>query len=721
MLLLQYLLKFSISLAVLYIFYRAILRPLTFYQWNRFYLLCYSLLSFVIPFINVSPLLPEKASPASQLVNIIPAVGNYTVTAIGNGQPGVLQSLTLNQWLMIFFCLGMMVMLVKFVYRYISLGRIRSGSVLINKNSDVQLYQTSAPVSPFSFGNAIYFNSSLHTEEELQRIILHEFVHVKQKHSVDIMLGELICVVNWFNPFAWLVRHAIRQNLEFIADNDVIANGLDKKEYQYLLLKVVGIPQYSIASNFNFSSLKKRIAMMNKMKSARLHLAKFMFVLPLMAVLLLAFRKDIDKENSSTGSAKIKNDNDTIPAPPSLPVIVPVTPVPDLSAPPALPANGGLPENVSGISHRTDIDVTTKTKEDVVTVTLKNGVKEVYNFYNAGEKAAYIKKYGGLPKPVPPVAPVPGVPDVPGNVPAAATPPVPAIPGIPAFSKTLYGPNTPLFVVNDIVERRGYDVNTIKPDDIESITVLKGKTATGKYGDKGKNGVEEIILKSPLYIINSIAQPMGFKLKEIRSVDIQEINILSGKEAVDKYGDDAKHGAVLITLKKVYASIPANVLIIIAGIEMPAGTKIEDVVKKEDIESMNVYPGNLAAIKYGDRAKYGAIEIILKKNGRLSKPSIPSVLLEPSKPGNIEPDALVAGSRVADSISVVGTIKKKTAGFSAKDALIILDGNRVPAGVKDYVDPGRIGSISVLKGKQAIDKYGDQGKNGVIEVQTKKI
>src|SRR4029453_17672904 len=102
--------------------------------------------------------------------------------------------------------------------------------------------------------------------------------HVKQRHSIDIIWGEILCMLNWYNPFAWLLKSAIRQNLEFIADNKVMEHGIDKKEYQYLLLKVIGNNQFSIAPKFNFSSLKKRIAMMNKMKTAGVHLVKFLFI-----------------------------------------------------------------------------------------------------------------------------------------------------------------------------------------------------------------------------------------------------------------------------------------------------------------------------------------------------------------------------------------------------------------------------------------------------------
>jgi hypothetical protein len=97
-------------------------------------------------------------------------------------------------------------------------------------------------------------------------------------------------VLNWYNPAAWLIRNAIRQNLEFIADDKVIQSGMDRKQYQYLLLKVIGNNHFSIANNFNFSSLKKRIAMMNKIKTNRIHLMKFLVIFPLLAVLLLSFR-----------------------------------------------------------------------------------------------------------------------------------------------------------------------------------------------------------------------------------------------------------------------------------------------------------------------------------------------------------------------------------------------------------------------------------------------
>lgn len=99
------------------------------------------------------------------------------------------------------------------------------------------------------------------------------------------------------------MKKSIRQNLEFIADNKVIENGINKKQYQYLLLKVIGDNQYSIATQFNFSSLKKRIAMMNKTKSTRKQVARFLFLLPVLAVILLSFRKTFS-DTPQTGDNK---------------------------------------------------------------------------------------------------------------------------------------------------------------------------------------------------------------------------------------------------------------------------------------------------------------------------------------------------------------------------------------------------------------------------------
>lgn len=359
--LIEYLLKVSIALAVMYLFYQLVLRRLTFYNWNRWYLVGYSLLCFVIPFMNVTDFLFRHELEEAQFVQLIP-VYNLQLNSPG---------FEWNEWTVSIAILvtGMLVMGIRILVQLLSLQRIKVNATLLNEG-DVKLFDVNEQIVPFSFNNGIYINRQLHTEAELQEIIRHEFVHIKQKHSIDILLAEILCMLLWFHPAAWLIRKAIRQNLEFIADEKVLQDGVDKKQYQYLLLKVVGNTNYSIAPNFNFSSLKNRIIMMNQIKSARVQIIRFLFVLPLVAVLLLAFREVKQKEKRKDFAQQTALLRDTVPA-----------------------------------SDIENINVNKNNDQETITITLKNGTTETYNLKDEHEKAAFEKKYGKLNKRVPPPPP----------------------------------------------------------------------------------------------------------------------------------------------------------------------------------------------------------------------------------------------------------------------------------------------------------------------------
>jgi TonB-dependent SusC/RagA subfamily outer membrane receptor len=549
---LQYLIKFSISMAGVYLFYKVFLRPLTFYRWNRFYLLGYSLLSFIMPFVNITPWMGSGGVNNSSLANVIPVIGNYGFT--GEASSGA-EQFTLTGRLPVVFFTGMVILLARLLLQYTSIRLLRRKAVLLNSDTNVQLYETDTPVTPFSFGKSIYFCRKRHSEEELQRIIAHEFVHVKQRHTIDMLTGELLCVVNWFNPFAWLVRHAIRQNLEFLADNAVLEMGVDKKEYQYLLLKVAGISQYRIASNFNFSNLKKRIAMMNKLKSARLHLTKFLFVLPLLAVVLLAFREKKQKQEGPQEPVSKSGFlvTDTLPAPlvpvekPAVAPLPPVAPVPPV--PPVMPK--GVKKIVI--------------KNNKVMVTLQTGKQEAYDLAVPEQKAAFEKKYGKLPEP--PAPPVPVNADAGLNGPGNSRIVVRRI------------DNNVLFIVDGVKRPEGKKVlETIKPENIEQVSVLKDESAIAAYGEAGKNGVVVIKTKkniisppsgdnqpvagqrfiindkdgkaSPLYVVDGMEQqPESQVLKTLRPEDVESVSVLKDRSAGEKYGDKGRNGVIEIKTK----------------------------------------------------------------------------------------------------------------------------------------------------------------------------
>ncbi len=298
-LLFQYLLKLSCTLALVYLFYRLVLRRLTFYSANRWYLLLYSAAAFAIPFINISRFIETRQLSHAAVVQAIPTLETYTGSQTAIVQKSSAAGFAIWDGCLMLFLAGMFVLAFRLFVQYVSYRRIRNGAQLLAADG-VNLYQTAEAITPFSFGNSIFINQQGHSEAELAEIIRHEFVHVRQRHTLDIVWMELVCLLNWYNPAAWLLRHAARQNLEFIADSKVLQSGVDNKAYQYLLLKVMGAQQFRFTVPFAFSSLKKRIVMMNKLQSAKAHLVKFLFVIPLLAVLLLAFRNSRHTNEAAT-------------------------------------------------------------------------------------------------------------------------------------------------------------------------------------------------------------------------------------------------------------------------------------------------------------------------------------------------------------------------------------------------------------------------------------
>jgi TonB family protein len=144
--------------------------------------------------------------------------------------------------------------------------------------------------APFSFFRYIIIDPNQHNEQELQEILCHESTHVREGHTLDVILSELCCIVCWMNPFAWFLKKEIRMNLEFLADQAVITSKINAEHYQLHLLRLSyhkAIAQLS--NNFNVSPLKKRIQMMNKKNTSRSGIIKYLLFMPLLVAGLLFF------------------------------------------------------------------------------------------------------------------------------------------------------------------------------------------------------------------------------------------------------------------------------------------------------------------------------------------------------------------------------------------------------------------------------------------------
>jgi hypothetical protein len=347
---------------------------------------------FVFPFINIGQWFQQQELQQTTVIDWVPVISlplqeEYTTTIAAD-------SVSVYGVIAAILAIGMIVMLLKLLIQMWSFRKlVRKATVL--HAGDTTIYEMTDHVIPFSFGNAIFINPALHSEAELEKIIQHEFIHVKEKHSIDIIWGEILQIVCWYNPFAWLLKKAIRQNLEFIADQKVLQHGYSKKEYQYLLLKVMGTQPFRIATGFSFFSLKKRIAMMNKNKTSRFHALQFLLLLPVVALLLLSFRKQIQEHFWNDQSVLT---TDTIPK--AAPRVKEVT----------------FKSNVERIRYTNDERI----------VTLKDGTVEKYNMNNDEDNKRFVEGYGDIPAPPPPppAPPVPGAPDMPASPPPPPVPPI---------------------------------------------------------------------------------------------------------------------------------------------------------------------------------------------------------------------------------------------------------------------------------------------------------
>lgn len=283
-----YLIKVNIALTFFYLGYRFGLRRLTFYTLNRYFLLLGILLSTVFPLLRLDDFSRAGGTLNGAVMYQVIDWNQVRRYAAPSQTPVLWQVLTVVFWL------GVGVMTVRFLLQVLSLLRIHV------KTTDAVLF--SQPVkrmegrlNPFSFLGHIYVNPALHSEAQLRDIIAHEQAHVRGWHSLDLLLAEINKIAYWFNPGVWLMKRAVAENLEFIADRRMLRAGADRKAYQYSLVSVSKllpaapmINHLQMVNQFNLSHLKKRILMMNKKRSSKVHLLRYLVGVPVIAAIVFA-------------------------------------------------------------------------------------------------------------------------------------------------------------------------------------------------------------------------------------------------------------------------------------------------------------------------------------------------------------------------------------------------------------------------------------------------
>ena len=279
---LMYFLKVNIAIALFYLFYRLFFAGDTFWKTRRYYLLFSVLVSFVYPLLSIENWLEKQGSVKAIAVNYA-MLPEFTVTPVQQTNWFSLENI-----LLAIYGLGVMMLLVRMMAQLISILRLRMQG---HKQfvQGISIIALEKEITPFSFFNAVFMNPALHNEHETREILAHELTHVRQRHSFDVLISEVVSIAFWFNPATWLLKREIRQNLEFLADDKVIESGFDSKAYQYHLLQLsYQTPEVKLGNKFNVSPLKKRIIMMNQQKTKKAGLLKYSLIVPLALALVIS-------------------------------------------------------------------------------------------------------------------------------------------------------------------------------------------------------------------------------------------------------------------------------------------------------------------------------------------------------------------------------------------------------------------------------------------------
>lgn len=306
-----YSIKVAICLVAFYLFYKLLLSRDTFHAFNRATLLLLMLLSLVLPFVSLS--IDEPTVVNNGMVQV-----EQLLVAGVTGEDTQPASLTLVQVLFMVYMVGVVVSVGREIVSLAGLYKLISGRDHVTIDNGIRIIVIDGDMAPFSWFNNIVISRSDY-ESGRREILIHEMAHISHHHSLDILLCNVLLIFQWFNPAVWLLRRELRNIHEYEADEAVLASGANAAEYQLLLIrKAVGERLFSMANNLNHNSLKKRITMMLTKRSNPWNRVKVLLTVPVAAVAVVAFAtpkaeslsREIEHESDAIVSSVVKSTSD---------------------------------------------------------------------------------------------------------------------------------------------------------------------------------------------------------------------------------------------------------------------------------------------------------------------------------------------------------------------------------------------------------------------------
>jgi beta-lactamase regulating signal transducer with metallopeptidase domain len=295
-----YLLQVIAVSGLLYGYYHWVLRNNRFHQYNRFYLLSATVISIIIPFLDIPYYFTPAEKKSSFVLQTITAISpeQYSPVPPGNSTPADTSGqVSLSTVLFIFY---LVITLIVFLRVILSLLYIRR---LIHRNAKeqlghIQFVNTSEPGTPFSFFRWLFWNRDIELQSDKgQQVFRHEVFHIEQKHSYDLLFMELLTVAGWFNPFFHLIKKELKAIHEFLADRFAI-NENTKWEYAEMLLMQALHTKQSLVNPFFQTHIKRRIAMITHSKKPGHQYARKLLVIPVAVIAVALFAFSYHEKNS---------------------------------------------------------------------------------------------------------------------------------------------------------------------------------------------------------------------------------------------------------------------------------------------------------------------------------------------------------------------------------------------------------------------------------------
>ena len=286
-----YFLKVNVAFILLYAFYRLFFYKDTFFKLRRTILLAFFGVSLLYPLMNIQDWIREQG-PIVEVIQMYSAILPETTITPGNVPQTNWHDLLLPGISYLYWS-GVIALSFRFLVQLSSILLLaRRSEVTLIRN--VRVHLLNKPAGPFSFFRLVFLHPDSHSEKEIDEILVHEYTHVSQWHSIDVIICELVCIICWVNPFVWLLKREVRHNLEYLADDTVLESGYDSRSYQYHLLGLAHTNRSvtSLSNNFNMLHLKNRISMMNKKRSRSIGRTKYLIFIPVVGALLILSNVD---------------------------------------------------------------------------------------------------------------------------------------------------------------------------------------------------------------------------------------------------------------------------------------------------------------------------------------------------------------------------------------------------------------------------------------------